>query len=280
MTMRFRLILGVLLLSLIQASGAVAAAPDFKALMRKELDAWETLDPTKVAAFYAKDADNTFFDLAPLKYKGWAEYEEGAKKVLADFASVKFTINDDAQVHQHGNLGWATATFHADFVTKSGGKEPMDARWTLVWEKRGKDWLIVHEHVSVPLPPAAAADQPLYKRLGGYDALAAVTDDFIPRLVHDPQLAKYFIGHSTESLHRIRQLVVDQLCAATGGPCLYVGRDMKSAHAGLGITESDWQAAANHLVESLDKFNVPEKEKKEVLDLVSTLKKDIVAAER
>lgn len=279
--MRLRLILCVVLLNLVQAASALAApaAPDLKALMRRELDAWETLDPAKAAAFYAKDADNAFFDIAPLKYKGWAEYEEGAKKVLADFASGKFTINDDARAHQHGNLAWATATFHADFVTKSGGKVPMDVRWTVVWEKRGKDWLIVHEHVSAPLPPPAA-DHSLYKRLGGYDALAAVTDDFIPRLAHDPQLAKYFVGHSEDSLHRIRQLVVDQLCEATGGPCLYIGRDMKTAHAGMGITESDWQAAANHLVESLDKFNVPAKEKQEVLDLVSKLKNDIVTPGR
>ena len=86
--------------------------------------------------------------------------------------------------------------------------------------------------------PAAPS---LYKRLGGYDALAAVTDDFIGRLASDQQLAKFFAGHSKDSLGRIRQLVVDQLCAATGGPCVYIGRDMKSSHQGMGITEADWR---------------------------------------
>ncbi len=116
----------------------------------------------------------------------------------------------------------------------------------------------------------------LYKRLGGYDAIAAVTDDFIGRLVGDTQFKGFFAGHSTDSLKRIRQLVVDQLCAATGGPCVYIGRDMKTSHAGLNITEKDWDASVKHLVASLDKFSVPAKEKDDVLAAVSTLKKDIV----
>ena len=119
-------------------------------------------------------------------------------------------------------------------------------------------------------------DKTLYARLGGYDALAAVTDDFIGRLIADRQLSRFFTGASTDSKKRIRQLVVDQLCAATGGPCVYIGRDMKTSHAGLGITESDWQVATNHLVATLDKFKVPPREKEEVLAAVSGLKKDIV----
>jgi len=116
----------------------------------------------------------------------------------------------------------------------------------------------------------------LYKRLGGYDALAAATDEFIGRMAADPQLAKFFAGHSKDSLARIRQLVVDQLCAATGGPCVYIGRDMKSSHQGMGISEADWNKAVGHLVATLDKFKVPEQEKTEFLALASTLKADIV----
>jgi hemoglobin len=116
----------------------------------------------------------------------------------------------------------------------------------------------------------------LYTRLGGYDAIAAVVDDFIGRLIADKKLAKFFVGHSDDSLHKIRMHVIDQLCAGAGGPCLYTGRDMKTSHHGLGITSDDWDAAANHLVETLDKFKVPAAEKGEVLAFVGTLKKDIV----
>ncbi|HXX84826.1 MAG TPA: group 1 truncated hemoglobin [Casimicrobiaceae bacterium] len=116
----------------------------------------------------------------------------------------------------------------------------------------------------------------LYKRLGGYDALAAVTDDFLARLSGDPQFAKFFAGHGTDSIKRIRQHIVDQLCAATGGPCVYTGRDMKTAHGGLGITEKDWDVSVKDLIATLDKFNVPAKEKDEVLSAIGGLKKDIV----
>jgi len=116
----------------------------------------------------------------------------------------------------------------------------------------------------------------LYARLGGYDAIAAVVDDFIGRLVADKRFSKFFVGHSEDSLKKIRMHVIDQLCAAAGGPCLYIGRDMKTSHHGLGITSDDWDASAKHLVESLDKFNVPKAEKDELLAFVGTLKKDIV----
>ena len=123
---------------------------------------------------------------------------------------------------------------------------------------------------------ARTQDKSLYERLGGYNALALVVDDFITRLVTDKQFEKFFIGHSTDSKKRIRQHILDQFCAATGGPCIYTGREMKTTHAGLGITGAEWDAAAKHLVASLDKFKVPEKEKGEVLAFVGTLKKDIV----
>ena len=129
----------------------------------------------------------------------------------------------------------------------------------------------------VGLAPGASAQSgnSLYKRLGGYDALAAVTDDFITRLATDKTLGRFFVGASDNSKMRIRQLVLDQLCAATGGPCIYIGRDMKTAHKGLGI-EEDWNIAVKHLVATLTKFKVPENLQKEVATAITGLKADIV----
>ena len=124
--------------------------------------------------------------------------------------------------------------------------------------------------------PARAQEKSLYERVGGYNALAAVVDDFVGKLVADKQFDKFFAGHSIDSKKRIRQHILDQFCAATGGPCVYMGRDMKTTHSGLGITEADWDAAAKHLAASLDKFKVPDKEKGELLAFVTSLKKDIV----
>jgi hemoglobin len=124
--------------------------------------------------------------------------------------------------------------------------------------------------------PAAAAQESLYTRLGGYDAIAAVTDAFVVRLATDEALGRFFVGHGTASQQRIRQLVVDQLCAATGGPCVYIGRDMRTTHAGMGITEADWDRSVEHLVATLEQFQVPEAERSELLALVGPLKSDIV----
>jgi len=121
-----------------------------------------------------------------------------------------------------------------------------------------------------------SAQESLYKRLGGYDAIAAVTDDFITRLATDKSLSKFFVGHSDDSKKKIRQHIIDMVCMATGGPCAYQGRDMKTSHKGLGITEADWTTGVNHFVATLNKFNVPKKEQDELIAIVATTKKDIV----
>lgn len=128
------------------------------------------------------------------------------------------------------------------------------------------------------LQPAAgrAADPSLYQRLGGYDAIAAVTEDFLGRLAHDPSLGRFFVGHGTDSIHRIQQDIVDFLCKATGGPCLYTARDMKTAHAGLAITGADWDRMLVQLNATFNKFKVPERERNDLLAAVAGLKKDIV----
>ena len=124
--------------------------------------------------------------------------------------------------------------------------------------------------------PTFAQEPTLYKRLGGYDAIAAVTDDFLGRLATDAQLGRFFKGHSTDSITRIRGDVIDFLCKATGGPCTYSGRDMKTSHTGLKITEEDWNISVKALVATVEKFKVPAKEKDEVLSAVNGLKGDIV----
>jgi hemoglobin len=126
--------------------------------------------------------------------------------------------------------------------------------------------------------PASSSGQSLYKRLGGYDAIAAVSDDFIGRLVRDPKLSKFFVGLSDDSKARVRQLFVDELCAASGGPCLYIGRDMKTAHKGLNITEADWAAAGVDLTATFDKFGVKERERQDLGAILAKVKPDIVTA--
>ena len=124
-------------------------APD-KAYLQKIWDGWATLDPANTAKFYAT-GPNTFFDIAPLRYNSWDEYQNGVKGVLAGYKTAKFTVNDDAAIHPHGDLVWATSTIKEEMTNKAGKVEMGNFRWTVVFENEDGKWLIVHEHVSAPL---------------------------------------------------------------------------------------------------------------------------------
>jgi ketosteroid isomerase-like protein len=124
-------------------------APD-KAYLQKIWDGWSTLDTTNVAKFYAT-GPHTFFDIAPLKYENWDEYEKGVKSVLAGYKSAKFTLNDDVSIHPHGDLIWATATLKEEMTSKAGKVDMGTFRWTVIFENENGKWLIVHEHVSAPI---------------------------------------------------------------------------------------------------------------------------------
>ncbi|TXL81725.1 group 1 truncated hemoglobin [Vineibacter terrae] len=116
----------------------------------------------------------------------------------------------------------------------------------------------------------------LYARLGGYDAIAAVTDDLVMRLSSDPQLGRFWKHRGEDGIRREKQLLVDFLCASAGGPLYYVGRDMKTSHRGMGIDASDWQTFIGHLQATLDKFSVPTPERAEVLGFIEGTRRDIV----
>jgi hemoglobin len=116
----------------------------------------------------------------------------------------------------------------------------------------------------------------LYARLGGYDAIAAVSDDLLIRLQADTQLARFWQNRAEDTIRREKQLLIDFLCSASGGPLYYTGRDMKTSHLGMGISESDWQRFIGHLEATLDKFGVPAPERAAVLGFVDSTKADIV----
>lgn len=119
-------------------------------------------------------------------------------------------------------------------------------------------------------------EQTLYKRLGGYDAIAAIVDDWLGRLRDDPLFSRFVLGRSIDSRNRSRQLLVDQVCGLSGGPCLYIGRNMKTSHAGMAITEDEWKVNIQHIVSSLEKFHIPQTEQQEFLELINRYKNEIV----
>ncbi len=120
----------------------------------------------------------------------------------------------------------------------------------------------------------AAPDKSLYDRLGGKDAITAVVNDFVANVVADARINTFF--KNADGAH-LTQMLIDQICNATGGPCEYKGKDMKTVHTGMNIKEADFNALVEDLVKSLDKFKVGEKEKTELLTALGGLKPQIVA---
>jgi len=116
----------------------------------------------------------------------------------------------------------------------------------------------------------------LYHRIGGYDTIAAIVDEFLQSLATVPEMARFSTSMNLDSRRRNRQLTLDFLAAATGGPTLYLGKDMKPSHAGLGISASEWKIAMDHIERALAKFKVPQRESKELLAIVDGLKGEIV----
>ncbi len=135
-----------------KSSATKSADNDFKQLINRYYDAWNTGKPDNAAPFYAKDPGLVFFDMTPLKYNGWDEYEQGAQRNLFDnMTEGKLTPNDDLKVTRRGSVAWTTLTFHYGFKMKDGKNLEGDGRHTAIWEKRGGKWLIVHEQLSAPM---------------------------------------------------------------------------------------------------------------------------------
>ena len=119
-------------------------------------------------------------------------------------------------------------------------------------------------------------EKTLYERLGGYDVIAGVIDDLLSNLRQDPQFQRFGAGRSVDSHNRARQLLVDQMAALAGGPVVYIGRDMKSSHAGLGITKDEWEINLKYTRAALDKFKIPAQEQAEFIALFEKYKSEIV----
>jgi hemoglobin len=120
------------------------------------------------------------------------------------------------------------------------------------------------------------ADHSLYQRLGGYDVIAAFTDQWLGLVLGDPLLAPYFRGMSNDTKGKARQLIVDFIAASTGGPTIYTCRDMKTLHEGLGISRAEYEALLQHATRTLDAVGVGDQEKDDILRWMTSLEGDMV----
>jgi hemoglobin len=142
--------------------------------------------------------------------------------------------------------------------------------WGLLWSFLAVNLGACASTASAPSGPS------LYKRLGGREGIAVVVGDFTATMAADPRVNARFKGMKPPEVERFKSNLADQICEATGGPCSYVGKDMKTAHKGMNITEAEWNAGVENLVKALDKHNVPAGSKQELLGILGPMKKDIV----
>lgn len=120
------------------------------------------------------------------------------------------------------------------------------------------------------------SDKSLYERLGGYDAIVAVVNEILPRLQGDGQLGRFWQNRGDDGIAREKQLLIDFLASSAGGPKYYTGRDMTLSHAGMQISESDWARFIGHVTAVLDAFELPERERGDVLGFIDSTKAEIV----
>jgi hemoglobin len=140
--------------------------------------------------------------------------------------------------------------------------------------------LLVLLAVNLGACASAGKDAPsapsLYKRLGGREGIAVVVDDFVAVMAADSRVNTRLKGLQPAEVSRFKSNLADQICDAAGGPCSYLGKDMKKTHEGMKITEAEWNATVENLVKALDKHNVSAQAKQELLGMLGPMKGDIV----
>ncbi len=154
-TLYVALALAGALLTFVGARAQQKASDDakFRTLIDELCAAWSTGNVAAPAKFYAKDPGLVFYDVAPFAYHGWKEYQEGVQKELKENPE-DFTLKagKDLKVSRRGMIAWTTVSMHLTEKPKNGKTTESELRYTGIWEKRGANWVLVHDHLSAPLP--------------------------------------------------------------------------------------------------------------------------------
>jgi len=143
---------GLLTFAGARAQQKVTDEATFRKLIDSYCAAWSSKDPTNAAKFYDKSDGLVFYDVAPFSYGNWKEYDAGVRKNFFDGAeTVSLTAGKELKVTRHGNIAWTTVPMHLSAKMKDGKTIDAAVRYTGIWERKGKNWILVHEHLSAPL---------------------------------------------------------------------------------------------------------------------------------
>jgi len=245
-----------------------------KATIDVSQSAFEARDPVAIAAIYAEDG--AVMSPNSETVTGQAAIEDFWREVLA--SGIDLGVARTTNLYAHGDVGYEVGTYA---VTDPDGAID-EGKYVRIWRHGDGKWQLQHVTWNSNLPlsaPESEADskqKTLYQRLGGYDVVAAIIDNMGARAINDPAFSKFFTEDDEELQKRGRQRAVNLLCELTGGPCFYTGRDMRTIHEGLGITNEHWHLNLGYLGETLDELNIVGDEKSDVIAIFAGLKGDIV----
>jgi hemoglobin len=280
MNFRYRAICAIWLIVIPAFMSARGAANQWidenKALDKRAMEAFVRKDINTIMSFYWRSPSLVVVFPYGTVITGWDNVKAGLAEFLGMVDAIEFTDeHTEYRVIGESVVAFGTAKFR--IRTTDGRVEEGDLITTNIRQKMGKEWVVTHEHMSMPVP--MTGPQPtdsLYKRLGGYDAIAELTDDLFAHMKADAQLGALIRGVNESHFKKIRQLKIEMFCEAAGGPCTYTGANMDTAHAGLGIKDGDWRRFIELLDQSLERFQVPQRERGEVKAFLASLRPLIV----
>ena len=263
----------MILVSVLLTAGCMEAPQSdlkgLEAMIDVSQSAFDARDPAAIAATYAEDG--AVMSPNSETMTGHAAIEEYWRNVLA--SGIDLGVAKATDVYAHGNDGYEVGTYA---VTDLSGTTD-EGKYVRIWRFSNGKWQLQHVIWNSDLPlsasePESESDQEtLYQRLGGYDVVAAILDNWGPRVFDDPELSLFLTDIDEEMGTKGRELAMDLLCDLTGGPCVYTGRDVKIVHQGVGITDEHWQLVLEYMGQTLDELNIGENEKTDFIAIIAGL---------
>ena len=238
-----------------------------KATIDVSQSAFDARDPAAIAAIYAEDG--AVMSPNSETVTGQAAIEDFWREVLA--SGIDLGVAKTTNLYAHGDVGYEVGTYA---VTDPEGAID-EGKYVRIWRHGDGKWQLQHvtwnSNLPLSAPESDSSQETLYQRLGGYDVVAAILDNWGPRVFDDPELSQFLTDINEEMGTRGRELALDLLCDLTGGPCVYTGRDVKKVHEAVGITDDHWQLVLEYMGETLDELNVGGDEKSDFIAIVAGL---------
>jgi len=236
-------------------------------------DVWQSAYDAKDAALIAEIYSENGAVMPPNSesVNGQAAIEDFFTEFHATGMGVEI---QDTEAYAHGDVGYKVGTYT---ISDADGATLDEGKYVEIWRYIDGTWQMYRDifnsnlPLSAPEPESDSNQKTLYQRLGGYDVVAAILDNWGPRVFDDPELSLFLTDIDEEMGKKGRELALDLLCDLTGGPCVYTGRDVKMVHKGVGLTDEHWQLVLEYMGDTLDELNIADDKKTDFIAIIAGL---------